>query len=99
VTWSRVQREQMEEHRELFASQILPQVERLPGFCSASLLMDRHTGRTTIAVVYESREALESNRPAALSLRAEALSRLPSELLDVAEFEVALAHLRVPETV
>lgn len=99
VTWTRVQPEQMDEHRELFASHVLPQVEQLPGFCSASLLMDRDTGRTTIAVVYDSREALESNRPAALSLRAVAMQRLPSELLDVAEFEVALAHLRVPETV
>jgi len=99
VTWSRVQREQMDGHRELFASQILPKVEQLPGFCSASLLLDRHTGRTTIAVAYQSREALERNRSAALGLRAEALRRLPSELLDVAEFEVALAHLRVPETV
>lgn len=99
VTWSRVQREQMDQHRELFGAQILPQVEQLPGFCSASLLLDRHTGRATIAVVYESRDALERNRQAAMGLRAEALQRLPSELLDVAEFEVTLAHLRVPETV
>ena len=99
VTWARVRPDQIDEHRELFAAQILPQVEQLPGFCSASLLMDRHTGRMTIATVYESQDALEGNRQEALSLRTEALRRLPSELLDVAEFEVALAHLRVPETV
>lgn len=99
VTWSRVLPEQVDEHRELFSSHLLPQVEQLPGFESASLLLDRQTGRVTIAVVYESREALERNREAAMGLRVEALRRLPSELLDVAEFEVAIAHLRVPETV
>ena len=99
VTWLRLQPEQMDEHRELFASHVLPQVEQLPGFCSASLLMDRTTGRATVAVVYDSREALERNRSVAADIRADAMRRLPSELLDVAELEVPLAHLRVPETV
>jgi heme-degrading monooxygenase HmoA len=99
VTWSRLQPAQMDEHKELFASHVLPQVEELPGFCSASLLMDRETGLAAVAVVYDSREELERNRSAALELRADAMRRLPSELLDVAEFDVPLAHLRVPETV
>ena len=99
VTWLRMQPEQVDDHRELFASHVLPQVEQLPGFCSASLLMDRTTGRATVAVVYDSREALERNRSAAADIRADAMRRLPSELLDVAELEVPLAHLRVPETV
>jgi heme-degrading monooxygenase HmoA len=99
VTWSRLPRDRMDDHRELFASHVLPQVEQLPGFCSASLLMDRDTGLATLAVVYESLQALERNRSASLELRAETLRRLPAEFLDVAEFEVPLAHLRVPETV
>jgi heme-degrading monooxygenase HmoA len=99
VTWTRVLPEQMDEHRELFGGHLLPQVEQLPGFESASMLMDRRTGHVAIAVVYESAEALAHNREAAMALRTEALRRLPTELLDVAEFEVALAHLRVPETV
>lgn len=99
VTWSRLPRDRMDDHRELFASHVLPQVELLPGFCSASLLMDRDTGLATVAVVYDSQDALERNRPAALDLRSQTLQRLPAEFLDVAEFEVPLAHLRVPETV
>ena len=99
VTWLRLQPEQVDDHRELFASHVLPQVEQLPGFCSASLLVDRAAGRATAAVVYDSREALERNRAAAADLRADALRSLPTELLDVAELEVPLAHLRVPETV
>lgn len=99
VTWSRLQREQMDEHLDSFTTNLLPQVEQLPGFCSVSLLMDRDTGLATVAVVYDSREALERNRSASLELRAQQMRRLPAEFLDVAEFEVPLAHLRVPETV
>ena len=99
VTWSGLPRDRMDDHRELFASHVLPRLEQLPGFCSASLLMDRDTGLATVAVVHDSQAALERNRSASLELRAETLRRLPAELLDVAEFEVPLAHLRVPETV
>ena len=99
VTWTRLQREQMDEHRDVFRSEVLPQIEQLPGFCSASLLLDRHTGRSAVAVAYESREALTDARATALALRTQALRRRHSELLDVVELEVVLAHLRVPETV
>lgn len=99
VTWSRLAHDRMDDHREMFASHLLPQVEQLPGFCSASLLMARDSGLATVAVVYDSREALEANRSAARGLREDAVRRVPSELLDVAEFEVPMAHLRVPETV
>jgi quinol monooxygenase YgiN len=99
VTWSRLPRDRMDDHRELFASHVLPQVEQLTGFCSASMLMDRDTGLATAAVVYDSQDMLARNRQASLELRAQAMQGLPAEFLDVAEFEVPLAHLRVPETV
>lgn len=99
VTWTRVPRERVDEHREVFRDDVLPRIEQLAGCCSASLLLDRHTGRSALAVVYGSREALVDGRGAGPALRAEALRRRPSELLAVAELEVVLAHLRVPETV
>ena len=99
VTWTRLPRDQMDDHRDVFSSRVLPHIEELPGFCSASLLLDRLTGRSAIAIVYEHREALDEARAAALVLRREAMRRRPSELLAVAELEVVLAHLRVPETV
>lgn len=99
VTWTRLRREQMDEQREVFRAEVLPQIEQLRGFCSASLLQDRHTGRAALSVVYDTSEALIEARAVAVGLRAEALRRRPSELLAVAELEVVLAHLRVPETV
>lgn len=99
VTWTRMPRERMDTNREMFADEVLPRLEQLPGFCSASLLLDRDTGRGALAIVYDSADALAGSRQAAAGIRTEVLQAMASELLDVAEFEVALAHLRVPETV
>ncbi len=99
VTWLRLPRRQIDVHLRAFRTGILPQAEALPGYCSASLLVDRLTGRSALAVVYDSPEALVASRQAAAELRADVMQRLSSELLDVAELDVALAHLRVPETV
>ncbi len=99
VTWLRLPRDEVDEQVEAFRTGTLPQVEQLPGFCSASLLVDRTTGRAALAVVYDSAEALATSREAATGLRTDAVRAMSGELLDVAEFDVVLAHLRVPETV
>ena len=99
VTWMRMPRGLVDRHVAAFRTTLLPRAEALPGFCSASLLVDRLTGRSALAVVYDSAETLAASRPAAAALRADVVRRLSSELLDVAELDVALAHLRVPETV
>jgi len=99
VTWMRMPRRLVDAHVQDFRAVLLPRAELLPGFCSASLLVDRLTGRAALAAVYESPAALAATRQAAAELRADVVRRLSSELLDVAELDVALAHLRVPETV
>lgn len=99
VTWMRMPRRLVDTQLEAFRTVLLPQAELLPGFCSASLLVDRLTGRSVLAVAYDSDEALAASRGTAAALRADVVRRLSSELLDVAELDVALAHLRVPETV
>ena len=99
VTWLRMPRRLVDAHAHDVRALLLPRVQELPGFCSASLLVDRLTGRAALAVVYDSAQALEASRQGAAELRADVVRRLSSELLDVAELDVALAHLRVPETV
>jgi quinol monooxygenase YgiN len=99
VTWTRMPHAELDDQLLAFRAEILPRIEQLPGFCSASLLVDRASARSALAVVYDSREALEQSRQLASGVRSDAMRRMSSELLDVAEFEVALAHLRVPETV
>lgn len=99
LTWMRMPRRLVDAHAQDFRALLLPRAEVLPGFCSASLLVDRLTGRAALAVVYDSPEALAASRDAAAELRADVVRRTSSELLDVAELDVALANLRVPETV
>jgi hypothetical protein len=49
------------------------------------------------SVTYDSLEALERNRDAAMSVRSVGTQDAGAEVLEVCEFELALAHLRVPE--
>lgn len=99
LTWMRMPRRLVDSHLDAFRTVLLPRAELLPGFSSTSLLVDRLTGRAALAVVYDSDASLQASRQAAAELRADVVRRLSSELLDVAELEVPLAHLRVPETV
>jgi len=99
VTWLKVHRYDIDHQVDVFRTRLLPQLEVLPGFCSASLLVNRETGRATSTVTYESRGALERSRPEARRLREEATRIVGAEIHDVAELELALAHLRVPERV
>jgi heme-degrading monooxygenase HmoA len=74
-------------------------LEGLPGFASASLLIDRRTAQAASTVCYDTRAALERNRTRANEVRARIAEQSGVEVIEVAEFEVALAHLAVPELV
>jgi hypothetical protein len=50
-------------------------------------------------VVYESRAAMRAATGMAEPLREEFVRQMGGEITEVAEFDLALAHLRVPETV
>jgi len=78
---------------------VLPSLERLPGFSSGSLLVNRESGRAVSTVTYDSPDALVQTREKAKELRARVAQDTSAEVLEVMEFELALAHLRVPEMV
>lgn len=78
---------------------LMPRLEQTPGFCGASLLIDRSAGLGCATTVWESRAAMEASRPAADDMRNRAASDSASQIADVHEFDLALAHLHVPEMV
>jgi heme-degrading monooxygenase HmoA len=80
-------------------SNILPRLEDFDGFASASLMVDRSTGRGAGTVCFDSREAMEQTREMSARMREEFSSRMDVEITDVLEMEVAIHHLRVPEMV
>ena len=75
----------------------MPALENLEGFCSASLLINRSTGRAVSSSTFDSRGAMDRNREHASELRNARTRELGADILDVGEFELAIAHLRVPE--
>jgi quinol monooxygenase YgiN len=82
-----------------FRMSLLPGLEELPGFSSVSLMIDRTAGRAATAVTYENRAAMEQAGGRARTLRKEFLTTMNLKQTGAASFDLALAHLRVPEMV
>jgi quinol monooxygenase YgiN len=99
VTWTRTDPAHLDDVIEAYQESLMPWWERTEGFCSNSLMIDRRDGRCAGAVVFESREAMSQTRDQFTTLREEFTRRMGVEVVEVAEFDLALAHLRVPETV
>ena len=99
VTWARTDAAHLDRVTDAYRESLMPWWEETPGFCSNSLMVDRRDGRCASAVVFESREAMAHTRDQFTTLREEFASRMGMEILEVAEFDLALAHLRVAETV
>jgi hypothetical protein len=96
-TWVRFDPQQADRALDIYKMAVLPRLEQLDGFCSASLLVNRQSGRAVGSVSFDSREALERTRDQAATVRERAVRELSAEVVEVGEFELALAHLRVPE--
>ncbi len=99
TTWSKVDPADGDRAIDLWKHGVLPAVEQLPGFCSASLLVNRETGRGVSTVAFDSREAMEDSRAAAEAIRARSAGEAGAEVLSVRELELVHAHLDVPEMV
>jgi hypothetical protein len=97
ATWVKVDPANLDRAIDVYKLASLPRLEDLAGFCSASLLVDRASGRAVSSVTYDSQETLDGSREAAASMRASTAKEAGAEVLDVGEFELTIAHLRVPE--
>ncbi|MCV2488272.1 antibiotic biosynthesis monooxygenase [Geodermatophilus sp. YIM 151500] len=98
VTWTRGDPARAEEMRDAFRMSLVPRLDDVPGFCSISLMVDR-SGRSCVTAVYDDRGAMEASRPQIVSMREEFARQLGLEVTEVAEFDLAIHHLRVPEMV
>lgn len=99
ATWLKVRPDQFDRAIAFYRASVLPAIEELDGFCSASLMLDRASWRAVSSSTFDSFAAMERNGDAARSLRTTRLRDLGADQYDVGEFELALAHLRVPELV
>jgi heme-degrading monooxygenase HmoA len=99
ATWLTVRPDQFDRAIQFYRESVLPAVEELEGFCSASLLLDRASWRAVASSTFDSSEAMQHNSDRARSLRTARLRDLGADQLDVGEFELAIAQLRVPELI
>lgn len=98
-TWVKADPDQLDRWVGNYRAAALPAMDGLDGFCSASLLVDRHSGRAVSCASFENRAAMDRTHDQATTLRADLLRMLGATQTDVGEFELSLAHLRVPELV
>jgi hypothetical protein len=99
ATWSKTDPSRTEDAVDVFKFGTLANIEDLPGFCSASLMINRADGRAVTTVAYDDPTALAASRERGAAVRQEAAHEAEAEILDVAEFDLEIAHLHVPETV
>lgn len=99
VTWVRTQPNRVDDTVEFWKATVLPWLESYDGFCSASLMVNRQSGLTAAAASFDSREAMDRSSERAREMRDRAVQEAGIEIVETGEFELALAHLRVPELV
>lgn len=97
ATWLRARPEQFDQAVAFYRAEVLPSIEELEGVCSASLMIDRTSARAVSSVSFDSMGAMDRTRDQARSLRTARLRDLGADQLDVGEFELVIANLRVPE--
>ena len=97
ATWVKVDPDQLDGGIEFYKATLLPALEELQGFCSASLLVDRASGRGVAVATFDNAEAIERNKDQLDGIKARGSRDTNAEVLDQCDFELALAHLRVPE--
>ena len=97
ATWFRSDPDRIDRAIDVYKLTALPGLDDLEGFCSASLLVDRASGRAVSSATYDSLGAMERNRDQAGTLRARVSQEAGVDTLEIREFELAFAHLHVPE--
>ena len=69
ATWVKLPPDQLDQGIEFYKTSVLPELEALDGFCSASLLVDRASGRAVASTSFDSLEAMNRNREQATALK------------------------------
>lgn len=97
VTWLTCPPEDVDSTVDFFRDTVMVRLEEFEGFCSASMMVDRATGQCVGTARFDSRQDLVATRAMARQMRDQLGARGNVEFDSVEEFELVIAHLRVPE--
>ena len=98
-TWLQVPPDDVERAVALYQSRVLPEIEAMSGFRSASFFVDRESGRCVSASAWTTREKLEHSQMRLDELRTTASAEAGAQVVEAADFDLAIAQLRVPERI
>jgi hypothetical protein len=82
-----------------FRMTVPAQLDDLLGCCSVSVMVDRGSGRGVVTTTYDSPQDMRAARDRAGQIREEFAQHTNRTITEVAEFELVVAQLRIPETV
>jgi quinol monooxygenase YgiN len=99
VIWSDGDAAETDRMIDSFRMAVLPQLSDIMGCCSVSVMLDRDSGQAVLTTTYDSPQDMAAAADKAMALREDFATEMHRTITDVAEFELVLAHLRVPETV
>ncbi|HVW41786.1 MAG TPA: hypothetical protein VHC18_10595 [Amycolatopsis sp.] len=97
AVWTQTDPANLDHAIDTFKMVSLPAMEQTQGFCSASLMVDRATGAGVGSVAYDSMDSMTLTREQTEEMRQRITRDAHVDVLQVREFELAMAHLRVPE--
>ena len=97
VTWTRGDPARLDDVLSSFSAGIVPRLDDIQGFCSSSLMIDRTSGLTALTSVYADCESMRGAGETVRTMREQFVQQTGMEVVDVAEMEVAIHHLHVPE--
>jgi len=97
ITWLKGDRDSADRAADVYRMAVLPRIQEFDGFCSASMLVNRATGRALVTVAYDSRAALDAAKERSNALRERTANEMSATVQAVQEFDLVLAHLHVPE--
>ncbi|TFV48492.1 hypothetical protein E4P43_13665 [Blastococcus sp. TF02A-35] len=99
VTWLRTDPASVDRAVDAVRLSLMPKLEDLPGFCGLSVMVRREEGLTVASVSYDTAEDLAAAAEGAREFREDFAPTMGIRAVGTEEFEVAIAHLRVPETI
>ena len=80
----------LEESERVAEQEIVPQLQRVPGFLAVLSLVDRASGESLAITLWESEEAMHSSEQDADRFRGELKERTGSNVVNVQRYEVSL---------
>jgi hypothetical protein len=86
--WVKVDPNQVDQALDVYKTRVLPALEEIEGFCGASLLVDRASGRAVSSASYDSVDVIQRNRDKLDMLTGSSTQEAGAEVLDDCTFEL-----------